>query len=102
MFTPTEWIIALIISLSCGILWYLADLYDAWWATKHMGYSKDEWIGFTAKYSCSPRQIQDTCDYLERDWPKDDQEWEAILISVTARRLGHWVTVDTSTEKGEA
>jgi|TARA_R110000824_G_scaffold124614_5_gene283334 hypothetical protein len=102
MFTPKEWIIALIISLSCGILWYLADLYDAWWATKHMGYSKDEWEGFTALRGFTPHQIQDTCDYLGRPWPMDDNEWEADIQLVTARRLGHWVTVDTSTEKGEA
>jgi len=122
MFTPTEWIIALIISLSCGILWYLADLYDARWASKHMGYSKDEWEGFIARYGYSRKQIQNICSYYGWDFPKNDEAWtemearmsldlaeasmchcsedhEALCdFVIDGKGLGHWVRADTSTE----
>lgn len=79
---------AVIVLVALVVMYVMIDRWEAAYLNSHMGYSKDEWDAFTARNNFNPQQIQDTCDYLERDWPKDDQEWDSIVYSVTTQRLG--------------
>ena len=98
------------------------DRAEKLYKASHMGYSKDEWEGFIARYGYSRKQIQNICSYYGWDFPKNDEEWETMEqecwldlaeasmchssedhealcdFVIEGKGLGHWVRADTSTE----
>ena len=73
LFHPiTVGIVTLLILIQ--VYWFI-DRADKTYKASHMGYSKDEWEGFIARYGYSRKQIQNICNYYGRDFPKNDEAW---------------------------
>ena len=113
---------AVIVLVGLVIMYIVIDRGESAYKTSHMGYSKDEWESFTARYGYSPQQIQNICNYYGWSYPKNDEAWtemearmsldlaeasmchssedhEALCdFVIDGKGLGHWVRADTSTE----
>jgi|TARA_R100001530_G_scaffold53551_2_gene39516 hypothetical protein len=113
---------AVIVLVALVVMYVMIARWESAYKTSHMGYSKDEWEGFIARYGYSRKQIQNICNYYGRDFPKNDEDWirlearmsldlaeasmchssedhEALCdFVIDGKGLGHWVQADTSTE----
>ena len=113
---------AVIVLVALVVMYVMIARWESAYKTSHMGYTKDEWESFTARYGYSPKQIQNICNYYGWSYPECDDEWEPMAeelyldlaeasmchssedhealcdFVIDGKGLGHWVRADTSTE----